>query len=99
MFWCHGKGGGTVLTYVGTDVNARVTFPDGTPVGPEFIAQLLGGPNTVPPSLVPLLPLTKFRSGPASELGYVVPLANPVVIPGASGGVKATIAMRAYNGE
>mgnify|MGYP003347620812 CR=1 FL=1 len=54
---------------VGDDIQARVTFPDGTGVGAGFTAQLLAGPVGTPVvSLQPLLPVTNFRTKPESAL-------------------------------
>jgi hypothetical protein len=73
----------------------QVTYPDGRGVGADFMAQLYGGPATLPEEdLTPLFPTTTFRSGPAA--GYV----NPVIVavPGVLPTERAKVFMRVFDG-
>lgn len=75
------------------DLDARVTFLDGTPVGAGYTAQMYGGPAGTPvQSLVPLLPTTIFRSG--AGVGYVVQVS--MVVPGVD--QCGTFVMRVFDG-
>jgi hypothetical protein len=81
---------------VSGEVDARVTFPDGTPVGAGFTAQLYGGPAGTPVDLLtPLLPTTTFRTGAA--MGYIFQV--EVRVPGVPRFEDATVQMRVYDGE
>ncbi len=78
-------------------VDARVTSPDGTPLGAGFTAQLYGGPAGTPiDQLVPLTPTTTFQTASAELKGYVKPvlLTPPGIAPGSS----ATFVMRVFDG-
>jgi hypothetical protein len=77
-------------------VDAPVSLPDGSPVGPAFRAQLLGGPlGTAPGLLSPLLPTTVFRSESPTTSYYVVPVT--VSAPNVPPGSEAVFIMRAFN--
>jgi hypothetical protein len=78
-------------------IDARVTYLDGTPVGSGFTAQLYGGPVGTPiGALVPLLPTTIFRPGPAA--GYVIPVAVTEYLPSIGPSDSMTVVMRAFDG-
>src|SRR4051812_26958553 len=52
-----------VTYYPNSGIDAPVTYADGTRVGPEFTAQLLGGPAGTPVSaLEPLFPTAQFSN-------------------------------------
>src|SRR5438105_3664004 len=56
------------------DIDARVTFLDGSGVGVVFIAQLFGGPAGTPVgALTPLFPTALFRTSTQVAMGYVLP--------------------------
>lgn len=79
-------------------VDARVTFPDGTPVGAGFTAQLYGGPAGTPVELLaPLLPTTTFRLTSQAAMGYIFQV--EVRVPGVPRFEDATVQMRVYDGE
>ena len=84
-------------------VNARFVLPTDTPgtssVGLNFAAQVFGGPDGTPPGqLVPLdPPSTTFRGAAGTALaGYLLPV--PVTVLGTSGGGRATILVRVFDG-
>jgi len=82
------------LTYEPPQVDAQVTFPDGTPVGAGFSAQLYGGPEGTPTSsLQPLLPKTTFF---LDFPGYVNPVL--IVLPNIPAYRRGTFFMRAFDG-
>ena len=82
---------------IGRNIDARVTFLDGSPVGAGYTAQMFGGPAGTPlSSMTPLLPTTIFRSsGPG--MGYVLP--TIVRVPGIDGGQEGTFVMRVFEGD
>lgn len=85
-------------------IGAKVTFPDGTPVGRGFTAQLFVGPVGTPlNSLTPLLPTTTFEERTSSSTGLpeFTGFVNgkTLVVPGIPEGQKALFFMRAFNGE
>lgn len=91
----YGQGVVVFNNRVGTEVNARVLFPDGTGVtGPEWTAQLYGGPAGG--ALAPLLPSTTFRTG--NGAGFVVDPGVSVAVPGVAPGAQATLVLRAFTG-
>lgn len=95
--WSQGQGLIIFNNRVTPEVNARVTFQDGTPVGAGFTAQLYGGPAGTPvDGLTPLLPTTTFRLSSPAALGYVQQVEVPV--PGVPRFGDATVQMRVYNG-
>lgn len=74
-------------------VDAPVTFLDGTPVGPEYTAQMYGGIVGTPlSSLKPLSPTTTFRSGLGR--GYVIGIG--LVVPDVN--EFGTFVMRVFDG-
>ena len=92
----NGQGTLTFATRVTGNVDARVTYLDGTPVSTGFRAQLYAGPEgSSLDSLTPLLPITTFQERPAGQ-GYVN--AVGVTVPGVAGNSRATVMMRAFNG-
>jgi hypothetical protein len=93
----YGQGEVVFNNKVGTEIVARVTFPDGTGVGEGFTAQLFGGPaGTAVDKLTALTPTTTFRTTSEAAKGFV----NQVIvqIPGVAAGANATLVMRAFNG-
>lgn len=78
------------------NIDAPVTFLDGTPVGEGFIAQLYGGPTGTPLTpLTPQFPTTTFRVAPV-RAGRVNPVT--VTFSNVALGEQATVVMRVYNG-
>ncbi|MBI4657721.1 MAG: immunoglobulin domain-containing protein [Verrucomicrobia bacterium] len=73
-------------------VDVRAELRNGTPVSEGFTGQLFGGPEGG--SLLPLLPMTTFRTGAAA--GYVNPVT--VNVAGVKPGGRATLVMRVFNG-
>lgn len=90
-------GQGTVVfnNRVGGVVDARVVLADGTGAGVGWKAQLFGGPEGG--TLVPLLPMTSFRTTSAAAAGYIVGI--DLTLPGVAPGAKATFVMKAFNGN
>jgi hypothetical protein len=81
---------------VSGQVDARVTFLDGTGVGAGFTAQLYGGPaGSSIEQLTPLFPVTTFRTIPAAALGYV--FGEIVRVPDVPPQQDATVVMRVFN--
>lgn len=94
-----GMAQGTILfnNRVGENVNAPVSFLDGTRVGAGFRAQLWVGPEgTALDQLTPLQPTTTFPRLPQNVPGYV----NAVVIevPGTAPEERVVVVMRAFDG-
>jgi hypothetical protein len=90
------------ITYVGVDVDARVTLPDGSPPGPEFQAQLFRVMDDG--TLEPLVPTTTFQTNAADpQLRYYVKPVN-MIVPGISfpdlfaDPIEITVRMRAWQG-
>jgi hypothetical protein len=87
-------GQGTILfdTHVPGLVDSRWETPNGQPFGPEWGAQLVI--PTAPNEFLRLEPSTTFKSGPASELGYV----NPVTVtaPDFPPGTSVTVGMNVF---
>jgi hypothetical protein len=84
-------------TFAGGNVDARVTFLDGTPVSAGYTAQLFGGPaGTVIDRLTPLFPTTRFETSRERWRGYVFDV--EVTVPDINPSLQATILMRAFNG-
>ncbi|MBI2947758.1 MAG: VCBS repeat-containing protein [Verrucomicrobia bacterium] len=77
------------------EVEARVLLPNGMGVGAGWTAQLYGGPEGG--RLVPLHPVTTFRTASAATAGYVEPV--QVSVPEVPPGAKATLVMTAYYGD
>jgi hypothetical protein len=74
---------------------APVTFADGSPVGPNFQAQLYGAPAGSPLSdLKPLFPLTSFRASPPQVVGYIAPIV--LNVPGIPAGASGVFVMKAF---
>ena len=93
-----GQGEVTFNNRVSGEVDARVTFLDGTGVGAGFIAQLYGGPaGSSIEQLTPLFPITTFRTTPALALGYVFGVV--VVVPDVPPRQRAVLVMRVFNGS
>ena len=82
-----------------TDViDARVTYPDGSAVGPEFTAQLYAGPlGADSSSLAPQYPSTPFRDSPPESRGYF--FGANVTLNGFAVNEQVTAVIRAYDGE
>lgn len=89
--------GGTVYfnNHVLGEVEARVLLPNGTGAGAGWIAQLYGGPEGG--RLVPLHPVTAFRTTSAATAGYVEPV--EVSVPEVAPSARATLIMTAYYGD
>ncbi len=93
----YGQGLVNFNNRVTREVDARVTFPDGSPVGVGFTAQLYGGPiGTSVDALVPLFPTTTFRLTSTQAMGYVIGV--EVVFQGMQPGTPATVQMRVFDG-
>ncbi len=95
---CHGQGLIWFNNRVSGQVDARVTFFDGTGVGAGFTAQLFGGREGTPLELlVPLFPTTTFRTSSELAKGYVYPVevAVPSAVPYHE---NITFLMRVFNG-
>lgn len=84
---------GTILfdTRIPGVVDARLSHPDGTGFGPEFLAQLYWSP-LLDSSYLPLFPMTRFKGG--AESGYVDPVL--VTVPGRVAGERVPVLMRAF---
>lgn len=78
------------------EIDARVSYLDGTPLGAGFTAQLYGAPVGTPTDLLqPLFPTTRFVTDPPEGLGYIFPR---IVETQWSPDTKLTVVMRAFDG-